>query len=64
MIQAQFDSALNHTEDVTVIVQMQDEKILLVCVERNQLQYSVGCIQTQITDLNCRVGICVRRLAA
>ena len=47
---------LKHIGDVTATIHVQDQKILQVCVERNQLRHDVNRLQVQITDLERRVG--------
>jgi hypothetical protein len=57
VLQAQLNSALKHIENVTATVRVMDQKILQVCVERDQLRHNVDHLQMRITKLEKpRVG--------
>ena len=56
VLQAQLDNTLKHIEDVITTAQVQDQKILQVCIEHNQLQHDINRLQAQITDLDLQPG--------
>ena len=56
VLQAQLNSALKHIEDVTATVQVHDQKILQVCVERDQLRHNFDRLQLRIAELERLVG--------
>ena len=56
VLQAQLYSASKRIEEVATTAQVQDQKILQVCVERNKLQHDINRLQMQIAELKRCVG--------
>ena len=58
VLQAQLNSMMKCREDETATVQVQDQKILQVCVERDQLRHKVNRLQPRIAELERRLFFC------
>ena len=55
VLQSQLDNVQKYTTNVTVTLQLKDQKLVQACVECGQLQYIINHLHMQLMDFECCV---------